>query len=376
MVRRWKGLARKEFIQFFRDAALMFLVLYTFVEIVVCGWALTLEVRNMPIAVYDGDRSAESRALIDSFARMEGFNLRQQVENMEAIDSLMDAGKVQMALIIPADFSRELAARGPAEVQLLVDGSNSNIAGQALKNVRGLLRDYNAKLALARVQRSGQTGHSFLPQLENRVRVWYLPELKYVHFVMPTMLTISVVVLGILLPAASIVREKESGTLEQLMVTPITGSELIAAKTVPMIALKLVGLTIGVALSLVLFDVPLRGSLPLFYAISILMFMSSMSIGVLIGTLAQNMQQTLMIGFFIFFPMAYLSGTMVPVSNMPIWLQWLSYLSPLRYYVDITLGIFLKGIGLEILWPQTLALAIYGLALLSISTLRLRKSLS
>ncbi len=376
MRRRLMGLMRKELIQFVRDAALMFLVFYTFVEIVVCGWALTLEVRNMPIAVYDGDRSAESRALVDAFARMEGFRLRERVENAPAIDTLMDAGKVQMALIIPPDFSRSLAANGPAEVQLLVDGSNSNIAGQAMKNVRGLLRDYNTQLTMTQVQRSGQSGHSFLPQVVNRVRVWYLPELKYVHFVMLTMLTISVVILGILLPAASIVREKESGTLEQLMVTPITGAELIAAKTLPMIGLKMVGLTIGVALSLRVFDVPLRGSLPLFYAISVLMFLSSMSIGVLIGTLTQNMQQTLMIGFFIFFPMAYLSGTMVPVSNMPLWLQWLSYLSPLRYYVEVTLGIFLKGVGLEILWPQTLALAVYGFALLSVSTWRLHQSIA
>jgi ABC-2 type transport system permease protein len=203
-----------------------------------------------------------------------------------------------------------------------------------------------------------------------------MPQLKSVHFIMLTMLAISVLLLGVLVPAAGIVREKEAGTLEQLMITPITGAELIVAKIVPMILLKLVGLTIGIAMSMWLFGVPLRGSLLLFYGISVLMFLSSSGIGVLMGTVAQNMQQTLLLAFFILFPLAFLSGTMVPISNMPIILQWLTYLSPLRYYVDATLGIFLKGVGLEILWPQALALAVYGLVLLGISTLRFRKSLA
>jgi ABC-2 type transport system permease protein len=367
---------RKEFIQFSRDKALLILILYAFVEIVICGYALTMEVRNLPVAVHDGDRSAESRALIEAFSRMEGFDLLNHVEGIPAIETMMDHEEIRMALIIPAGYSRDLKTRGPAKVQLLVDGSNTNIAGQAMKDAYNLLRRYDAEIIMANVQRSGQAGHGFLPQVENRIRVWYMPELKYVHFIMLTMLTISVVMLGILIPAASIVREKEAGTLEQLMVTPTKSLELIAAKMIPLIALKTVGLTIGIGMSLWLFDVPLRGSLPLFYAFSILMFLSSMGIGVLIGTFTHNMQQALLIGFFLLFPLAFLSGTTVPISNMPNWLQWLTYLSPLRYYVDVTLGIFLKGVGLKILWPEALALAIYGLVLFGVSTLRFEKSLA
>ena len=390
MKRRLIGLMRKEFIQFSRDKALVILILYTFIEIAICGWALTLEVRNMPTAVYDSDRSAESRALIDAFARLDSFTLVERVNDPSAIDALMDEGRVQLAIVIPPDFSRSLNAGTPTEVQLLVDGSNSSIAGQALAEARGLLQDYNSQVTadaprllgqtpfgtLARVERSGQSGHSFLPQVRNRLRIWYMPQLKYVHFIMLTMLAISVLILGVLVPAAGIVREKEAGTFEQLMITPITGAELIAAKIVPMILLKLVGLTIGVAMSMWLFDVPLRGSLLLFYAISVLMFLSSSGIGVLMGTIAQNMQQTLLLAFFILFPLAFLSGTMVPINNMPLFLQWLTYLSPLRYYVEATLGIFLKGVGLEILWPQAVALTLYGLALLGISALRFRRSLA
>ncbi|MFQ5343031.1 MAG: ABC transporter permease [Anaerolineae bacterium] len=376
MKRRLTGLMRKEFIQFFRDKALVILILYTFIEIAICGWALTLEVRNMPTAVYDGDRSAESRSLTDAFARLDSFTLVERVNSPAAIDRLMDDGQVQFALVIPAGFSRDLNAGTPTEVQLLLDGSNSSIAGQALADASGLLKDYNSQVTLARVERSGQSGHSFLPRVKNLVRIWYMPQLKYVHFIMLTMLAISVLLLGVLVPAAGIVREKEAGTFEQLMITPITGIELITAKIVPVILLKLVGLTIGVVMSMWLFGVPLRGSLLLFYGISVLMFLSSSGIGVLMGTVAQNMQQTLLLAFFILFPLAFLSGTMVPISNMPRFLQWLTYLSPLRYYVEATLGIFLKGVGLEILWPQAVALAVYGLVLLGISTLRFRQSLA
>jgi ABC-2 type transport system permease protein len=376
MPRRLIALMRKELIQFLRDIPLVVLIFLMFLEIALCGWALTLDVRNMPTAVYDADDSAQSRALIESVDRLESFTLVARVADPADLDELLARGSVQLAVVIPTDFSRQLVADRTAEVQLLFDGSNSALASQAMADAYSLFRDYNAKLTMERVGRSGHAGHSSVPQVRNVVRVWYNPELNFTYFVMVTMLTISVLVLGMLLPAASIVREKEAGTFEQLMATPITSAELIAAKTLPMMLFKMVGLSVGVAMSVWLFHVPLRGSLLLFYAVSALMFVGSMGIGVLIGTAARNMQQTLMMSFFLFFPMSFLSGTMVPISNMPTLLQWLTALSPLRYYAEATLGIFLKGVGLDIVWPQMLALTVFGLVLLSISLLRFRKSLA
>ena len=375
MNRRLQGLMRKEFIQFFRDKMLVLLVLYTFIEIAICGWALTLEVRNLPTAVYDGDRTPESRRLIQAVGRMDSFELVAAVQNPGDLDALLDDGQVGMALVIPAGFGRQLQAGRPTQVQILLDGSNSSLASQALADVGALLRDYNTRLVVERWRSGGGLLAGLLPGVQNIVRIWYMPQLKYVHFIMLTMLAISVLLLGVLIPAAAIVREKEAGTFEQLMVTPIRGMELVAAKILPMMALKLVGLSLGVAMSMWLFGVPLRGSLLLFYAISVLMFLSSSGIGMLIGTVAGNMQQTLLLAFFILFPLAFLSGTMVPVSNMPLALQWLTYLSPLRFYVEATLGIFLKGVGIAILWPQAAALAIYGIVLLGVSTLRFRSHL-
>jgi ABC-2 type transport system permease protein len=377
MNRRLVALMRKEFIQFFRDKALVILVLYTFLEIALCGWALTLEVHDMPTAVYDGDRTVESRAVIETFGALDSFKVVEQVDQPSTIDNQMDQGDIRFGLIIAAGFGEALATDTPAELQLAFDGSNSSLAGQAAAEATNLLRDYNEQIILARVERDGLSRYAdLLPQVRNQFQVLYMPELKYVHFVMLTMLTISVLLLGVLLPAAGIVREKEAGTFEQIMVTPVSSSELIISKIVPMMALKLVGLTVGVVMSMWLFDVPLRGNLVLFYGISVLMFFSSSGIGVLMGAIARNMQQTLLLAFLLLFPLAFLSGTMVPIGNMPTLLQWLTYLSPLRYYVTATLGIFLKGVGLDILWPQALALTISGLVLLSISTLRLRRNLA
>jgi len=377
MNRRLVAMMRKEFIQFFRDNALVILVLYTFLEIALCGWALTLEVHDMPTAVYDGDKTAESRAVIETFGALDSFKLVEQVDQPATIDNQMDQGDIRFGLIIPAGFGEALATDTPAELQLVFDGSNSSLAGQAAAEATNLLRDYNEQIILARVERDGLSRYAdLLPQVRNQFQVLYMPDLKYVHFVMLTMLTISVLLLGVLLPAAGIVREKEAGTFEQIMVTPVSSSELIISKIVPMMALKLVGLTVGVVMSMWLFDVPLRGNLLLFYGISALMFFSSSGIGVLMGAIARNMQQTLLLAFLLLFPLAFLSGTMVPIGNMPVFLQWLTYLSPLRYYVNATLGIFLKGVGLNILWPQALALTVFGLVLLSISTMRLRRNLA
>lgn len=375
MTRRLFGLMRKEITQFFRDKMLVMLVLYTFVEIVICGWALTLEVRQLPTAIYDGSRSVASRTLRYRFEESDYFNVNVNLSGQDEIDHLLNTGQVALAVVIPVDFEEKLQRGQPAPVQLVLDGANSNTAGQALVHAGNLLRDYNRQITVEQVSRSGQP-LGLLPRVVNQVRVWYMPQLKYVHFIMLTMLAISVLLLGIILAAAGIVREKEAGTLEQLLVTPIRTWELIMAKFVPLVGLKLVGLLIGVGLSVWLFGVPVRGSLLLFLALSVLMFLSSVALGVLIALVARNMQQTLLLSFFILFPVAFLSGTMVPISNMPQFMQWLTYLSPLTYYVTITLGIFLKGVGLEALWPQVLALAAYGLALLALSAASFRRSLA
>ena len=214
----------------------------------------------------------------------------------------------------------------------------------------------------------------------NNIRAWYLPELRYIHYGMVSMVTLAVAMLGIRLASASIVREKETGTLEQLMVTPIRPMELILAKVIPMIVLEVGGLLIGVMLSYFVFGVAPHGNpvgtLLLFIALSTLAFLATVGIGIWIATVARNQMQALLINFFILFPLMFLSGTITPVAAMPIWLQWLSFVSPVRHYLSLSLGIFLKGVGLEVVWPHVLALTGFTILILWISLGRFRRSLS
>jgi ABC-2 type transport system permease protein len=220
---------------------------------------------------------------------------------------------------------------------------------------------------------------SGLPGIVNKVRAWYLPELRYIHYGMVSMVTLAVVLLGIRLASASIIREKESGTLEQLMVTPITPLELILAKVIPMIVLEIGGLLIGVTLSFVVFGVAPHGNpiatLSLFIALSTLAFLATVGIGIWIATYAHNQIQALLLTFFVLFPMMFLSGTITPVSAMPIWLQWLSFLSPMRHYLALALGIFIKGLALNMVWPHALTLASFTVLILWIGLRRFRRSL-
>lgn len=371
MLERMGAMIRKEFIQFFRDIPLVIIVLYMFVEVAVCGWALTMDYRNVPISVMDMDKSEKSQELINQFSQSNKFQIMAYPSREQELADLLDTGTVKMALVIPSDFSESLTRGEGATVQLVADGGNSTMAAQVLGNSMEVIGTYSAEW------NNEKMGFDIMDQvpLKNSVKIYFASDLNYTHFVMITMVAIAVVLIGILMAAAVFIREKESGTLEQLMVTPIRPGELIFAKLLPMSVIKMVGLTIGVSMSFVFFDVPIRGSLLLFYALSLLVFISSSGLGIYIATIANTMQQALLLSIFVLFPLMFLSGTLVPVENMSPVLQWLSYLSPLRYYTNISIGIFLKGIGLSVLWPDILALIIIGSFLFFISLRRLKKQL-
>ncbi len=368
------SLVRKEFTQFFRDKVLVFLVLYVFVEIVDCGYALMLEVNHVPTALLDYDRSTASQTLVDHLSATGRFEFVTTPTNPDEMARLLQDGAVSIGLVIPADFSRHLARGETAQVQILADGSEPNTALLASSYVASIVRGYSENIEIARSGAS-PAQLDLLLRVVNQIRAWYDPELKYAHLVMISMTAISVVILGMVLAAALMVREKESGTLEQLLVTPIRPWELMLAKIVPMVLFTIVGLVIALVLSVILFGVPLRGSLLLFFALSQLAFLSSAGIGILIATQAKNMQQALLLVFFILFPMVFLSGTILPIETMPPALPTLSLASPLRYYMQIALGI-LKGTGLDVLWQPTLALAGLGITLFGISLMRFRRTLA
>jgi len=379
MTTRLLALIRKEFIQTFRDIAIVVLVIYSFAEIVLCGWAITMEVRHIPTAVLDRDNSPASRALIKRFQQSSNFHLDFHPSEEADVDRLLDSGQALLGIIIPPGLDRDVASGKPASIQVLVDGTQSNAALLSVGYVNEIVRRYSSEIEITRLNRFGKS-LSGLPGIVNNVRAWYLPELRYIHYGMVSMVTLAVVLLGIRLASAAIVREKESGTLEQLMVTPITPMELILAKVIPMIVLEVGGLLIGVTLSYFVFGVAPHGNpivtLLLFIALSTLAFLATVGIGIWIATYARSQMQALLLTFFVLFPMMFLSGTITPVSAMPFWLQWLSFLSPMRHYLSLALGIFIKGLAMEAVWPHVLALTSFTILILWIGLSRFRRSLA
>lgn len=380
MGKRLLSLIRKEFIQTLRDIPIIMLVLYSFAEIILCGWAITMDVRHIPTAVVDRDQTADSRAFLDKVRQAEAFEVDFYPADEAGLDDLMDRGQVTLGLVIPAGFGRDLAAGKPVTIQAIADGAQTNAALISLGYLQQISARYSTEVEVSRLNRTGlATITGWLPSITNQIRAWYLPEMRYIHFSMVSMVALAIVMLGILLAAASVVREKEAGTLEQLMVTPVRPFELILAKVLPLVFLEVIGLSIGISIGYFVFGVLPHGNqgatLALFFTLSTLAFLASAGIGLWIATVARNLQQSLMISFFILFPVMFLSGTLVPVTAMPLWLQWISMLSPMRHYLSIALAVFLKGVGIGAVWQHVVLLATFTAIIMGIALVRLRRSL-
>ena len=372
MIGRLRVTFRKEFTQFLRARAMVFLVLYMFAEIANCGVALTMDIRNLPLLVVDHDRTSVSRALAERFRVAPYFDYRLD-DGSANPDLALERGTAALVVVIPQGFARTLDRGELAVVQLLADGTYSNFAALALSYAGEIVERYSGQV---RAESTLRTANRSLPAtILSQARIWYMPGLEYAHFTMVSMLATTILILGVLLPAAGIVREKEAGTLEQLLVTPLRPGELVVAKLVPMALLMVVGVMIGLLEARLLFGVPFHGSLVLFFAISVLLFFTSMGLGAYLGAVARNLLQTLLLTFALLFPMLFLSGTVVPVENMPAAVQWITFLSPLRYYLPIAQGILFKGVGLEVFAPNALALGVYGALLMSIGVRQLRRTL-
>lgn len=365
---RLTGLIVKELMQFLRDRVMLILILWLYtVEVVICALALSFEVKDMPLAVVDLDRSPASRALAQSFLVTDAFTLAGYPVNGSAATDWLQQGRARVALVIPVDFQRDLTRGRHPGVQVLLDGTNSNMAAQA--------RGYAIDIVSRFLAESGLSPTEARSRAVPVVRIWYNPDQTYTSFIVLSMVALAALMVGVIHPAASIVREKQAGTIEQLRVTPVGTAELFLAKTLPTLAIGL----LSVFPSLLImwwFGVPLRGSLALFMALTAVFLLSAIALGVLIASITQTLQQALLLSFFGLFPIMFLSGTLAPVESMPAALQTVSLVSPLRHYMDVILGIFLKGAGTEDLWPQALALIAIGVPLFAVATLifRLRKA--
>lgn len=359
---RLASLLIKEFIQFFRDRVILILILWLYtVEVIICTYALGLDLKHLPLAVLDQDNTPVSRQLVSALSSGESFDLMGHPADMAAAEHWLQAGRARVVLVIPNQFARALLREESPQLQILLDGSDANTAATA--------RNY-VLMALQSLQAEAAPGAG--PPVRAEIRIWYNPDLTYTRFMVLSMIALAALMVGVIHPAATIVREKEVGTIEQLRVTPIRTGELFLAKTVPTLFMGM--LSVFPSLLIVWwFGVPLRGSLILFIVLTALFLLSAIGIGVLIAAVCRTLQQALLLSFFGLFPIMFLSGTMAPIASMPDFLQRLSLASPLRYYMDVILGVFLKGIGIAELWPQALALAAIGAPLFGVAALVFRR---
>jgi ABC-2 type transport system permease protein len=374
----WERIYRmlvKEFIQVLRDPRMKALIfVMPVIQLIMFGYAVTTDVDHIKTAVCDLDKSPQSRALIERFTASGYFNVVDNTDRPERLGELLDRGEVIIGIQINRGFAEDLKSGRQAVIQSIVDGTDSNTGTVAMDYAQRITQDFSRARA-----EPGELAQLAQPQtepIELRSRAWFNPDLKSRYFNVPGVIAVVVLLISLLLTAMAIVREREIGTMEQLMVTPIRSFELILGKTLPFVLISFIDVLVVTAIGVSWFKVPILGSLTLLLFGAGLYLMSTIGIGLFISTVSQTQQQALMSSFFFYLPAVLLSGFMFPISNMPEPAQWLTYLNPLRYFLVIIRDIFLKGSGWDILWPQFTALAVLGTALLTISSLRFKKRMA
>ena len=376
MYERVKHMLIKEFIQIFRDPKMKGVIfLMPIVQVLVFGYAVTTDITHVATAVYDLDNSVASRELLSRFVQSGYFDVVAYVSDEQRAREVLDRGQVSVVLRMNRGFGEALWAGHTAQLQVLVDGTDSNTAGIVLDYSARIAGQFSEQVLLTRFTQI--KGPAQAPgRVEMEMRAWFNENLESRNFYVPGVIAIVVMLITLMLTSMAVVREKEIGTMEQLMVTPITPVEFILGKTVPF---ALIGFTDVVVITLIgvfWFQVPIRGSLPLLFLATALYLMTTLGVGLFISTVSQTQQQAMMSTFFFYFPAVLLSGFMFPIANMPEVVQWLTYLNPLRYFLVIIRGIFLKGVGPRLLWPQMAALAVMGLTTLWLASRRFRKTLA
>jgi ABC-2 type transport system permease protein len=363
---------RKEFTRVRRDPATMRLLLVApLLQLILFGYAATNDVRDVRVAIFDGDRSPESRLLIQEVGHSYYFRVLPEVGDPRDLGRLLQKGTAQLALNIPPEFSRQMARGETAQVGLLVDGSDSNTAGLAGSYLIGLLADRGLRWQMEDARREGLLGQS-LPSVTPVTRVWYNADLKSANFMVPAVFGMILLVITINLAGLSVVREREVGTLEQLMVTPLRNSELLLGKMIPLGLIAYFESGLIVLLALLWFHVPFRGSFLLLFGMAPVFLVCNLALGLLISVTSRTQQEAQIVSFLLIMPQVLLSGFMFPIQNMPQMVQYFTYLIPFRYFLEIVRALFLKGVGVSILWPQMLMLVVFavGLSTLAVSTMR------
>lgn len=372
---RLLSLIRKEFIQIFRDPrTLMLMFVMPIVMLFLLGYAATNDVRNVATAIFDQDHSVAARELIDAFRAADYFQFTADVNSVEEMKELIDNGQARAGLIIPPDYQQRLLAGEQAQVAFVIDGSDPTIAGTAL-SAATLIGQMKATTVLrATLERRALSGAGQSP-LEVRTQVWYNPDLISAYFMIPGLIGVILQFIAVILTSTAIVRERERGTIEQLIITPLRSWELLLGKLLPYVGIAFFDLLEVLILGTLVFNMPINGSVPLLLVLSGLFLVTTLGIGLLISTFAKTQFEAMLLAVFSSLPMMFLSGFFFPLAAMPPFLQLISYLIPLRYFLIIVRAILIKGVGMSAVVNEVVALAVFGLVVMGIAVLRFRKRL-
>jgi len=368
---RIRELVRKEFIQLFRDKKNRpILVIAPVVMLLVFGYVVNYDLRNIRVSLVDQARTRESRMLVDAFQANQIFRITSVSSNMTIPEKKLLASEVDLVVKIPPNMSERIKKGETADIQVLADGSMSNMASVRIAYTLSVLDRLNRQLLGELYPQRLDYG-----RVDARIRTWYNPNLDSQHFFVPGIIAFLIMLISLLFTSMAIIKEKEAGTMEQLIVTPLKPIELIVGKTIPYIVISLSQMAVVTTLAVYWFELPMAGSLSLLIFAACLFLLSTLGVGLFISTISSTQQQAMMTTFFFILPFFMLSGFVFPIANMPEVVQWLTYLNPLRYFLIIIRGIFLKGVGIEVLWPHYLYMTILGMVVFTGAIVRFRKRL-
>jgi ABC-2 type transport system permease protein len=368
------SIVRKEFVQIFRDPrTLALIIVMPIMQLFLLGYAATTDVKNISMAVWDQSQSPQSRELLDAFRAADYFRIDYFVGSTEQYQALIESGEIRVALVIPPDYDKQLA-RGDAKVLMVLDGSDGSVGATALSTSRLIGQSYATKVLEEQLALRGSSALP-APPLEVRTQVWYNPDFRSAYFMIPGVVGLILSFITTILTATAIVRERERGTIEQLIVTPIRSWELILGKLLPYVVLGLVETFEIIVIGHLFFKVPVLGSLWLIFFTSCLFLMSSLGIGLFISTIANTQQEAMLTSMMFNLPSIFLSGFLFPLEAMPKFLQIVSYAIPLRYYLVVIRSLMLKGVGLAAIQTEVIALILFGIVIMGAAALRFRKRL-
>ncbi|MFA5857533.1 MAG: ABC transporter permease [Elusimicrobiota bacterium] len=378
MERFWY-IVKKEFILFTHDPKMMVLSFISpIIQLVIFGYAVTTDIRNIKTVIWDNDGTYESRGLADKFIHSEYFRITGYARDENQFESSIQTGRSVIGIHIPSGFERNIKRGRSAEVQVIVDGSDSNVSNIGLNYAQQIVNTYAEKFIeqtiKPRLIQMGTTTN--MPKITAEVRIWYNPTLKSANYMVPGVLSLILLLLTSILTSMAITKERETGTMEQVIVTPVRPWELMIAKIVTPALVGFMDVIIIIITGKIVFAIPINGSLTLMFATSLLFLLTTLGLGLFASAVSQTQQQAMMTAFFLMLPQMLLSGFMFPIENMPEIIQYSTYLLPLRYFLVIVRGIFLKGVGVDILWPEILALAIFGVVILGLSSALFKKQLN